>query len=434
MRKINRIINKIAKTVYSFSMFKIERELKNFYLKNNNEDYTEISRKLKNKILKYVTQNVPYYKSFKSNKLPITSKKIFQDNDEDIFFSDRSTFIAKYKMNTGGSTGEPFHFHVDVRAGFIDNLHQKYQHQKAGFESKNDKIFVINGFMPNLLDIKKSIFWRRKKSKNQLPFGSKEFSAHFLTQEYFNCYITELKKNPPDFIRSYPSSMCDLTLLLIENGFEKKPFILKGIQLTSEATSKQQEDIIKNYWGNIIYYQYGHSEAGTIASKYPDEDCYSFSPLYGSVEILNSNDQHVLPGEEGRIVVTSYHNFARPFIRYDTGDLAIYKDSNNGIVKVYNITGRSQDYVTDKNGKKLSVTALIFGQHFKAFGNILSWQIVNKENGILNINIVKGRNYCENDEAEIKEKLYFDGKFQVNITYVNEIKKTINGKHKLVIN
>lgn len=435
MKIINKIINKLAIFKYTLSLNKLEKSIHLFYLSKKNMSFEKYSDSLKNKILNYTSSNVKYYKKISSPDLklfPVTSKSLFQSENENDFLSRYFPLMARYRMNTGGSTGEPFHFYVGTQAGYIDNIHQECQHIKAGF-TDGDKIYTINGFMPDELDIKNNKFWRERKNKKQMPFGSKEFSSHFLNKKNIKYFLDELKQNPPNFIRSYPSSMCDLTSLLIELGFESKPFNLKGIQLTSESISPQQEKAIQDYWGNIIYYQYGHSEASVIASKHPNENFYSFSPLYGHVEILDDTGNHVNQGEEGRIVVTSYHNYARPFIRYDTGDLAIYKDSDNGVVKAYKIIGRAQDYVIDKNHNELSVTALVFGQHFSAFKNIIAWQIENQEAGKLVVNIVKGQSFNSDDEFEIKTKLSFENRFNVQINYVNEIKKTVNGKHKLIV-
>ncbi|MFM5297927.1 hypothetical protein ACET9X_03180 [Aeromonas veronii] len=386
-------------------------------------------------MLSYAIKKVPFYKGIDGanlNNFPIVDKAMYQSRSESDFQSKNFHIIAKYKMNTGGSTGEPFYFYAGLKAGLVDSLHQEYQHKKMGLTT-DSKLYTFNGYMPTRQLIEKNIFWQEKKHKSQLPFGSKEFSTHFLNEKNIGYYLSELLTTPPDYIRSYPSAMCDFTQLLINAGYNKKPFLLKGIQLTSEVMSAQQEETIKAYWGDIIYHQYGHSEVAVIASKYPGDNCYCFSPLYGEVEILDDNGNHVGPDCEGRIVVTSFHNYARPFIRYDTGDIAIYKDSNNGIVKAYKITGRSQDYVVNIFNQKISVTGLVFGQHFKAFANILQWQILNTKPGDLLVKIVKNKGYVLDDEKEILDKLGFNGQFSVTIEHVTMIQKTVRGKHQLVI-
>ncbi|MCT8858004.1 hypothetical protein K5M76_14740 [Shewanella xiamenensis] len=433
---IHKTVNVFTLLKFSASSGALKRQLESLYFENALErDFSTVRNFYLGRILSHAIDKVPFYNNVSNPVLcdfPVVSKAIYQSENESCFQSISMCLTGKYKMNTGGSTGEPFYFYAGLRAGLVDSMHQVYQHRKMGLKPEH-KLYTFNGFMPSNEQIKKNKFWRAKKNKLQMPFGSKEFSTHFLNESYFSFYLEEFFKSPPDYIRSYPSAICDFTLLLIKSGYKVKPFDLRGIQLTSEAMSEQQEHIINEYWGDIVYHQYGHSEVAVIAAKYPGDDCYSFSPIYGEVEILDDNNIHVAPNCEGRIVVTSFHNFARPFIRYDTGDLAIYKDSENGIVKAFKITGRSQDYVVNKFNENISVTGLVFGQHFKAFAKILQWQIVNTIPGDLLVKIIKNRDFDKEDEKEVIEKLSFHGQFSVAIEYVTTIEKTARGKHKLVI-
>ncbi|HIF9331021.1 TPA: hypothetical protein ACX6RL_003334 [Photobacterium damselae] len=421
-KKKTGIINAIVSRLYRFffPLFKYRKKIELFYL---HDEYIEC--KYDYKFIKYI----PFYKDIK--EIPVVTKEVYKKYEEKYWENRYKLFLPKYKMNTGGSTGEPYEFWVSLKCGLIDDLHQEMQHRKMNFV-KNDKLYVINGCEISELDRKNNKFWNIK-SENEFPFGSKEFSSHYLNEKTVLIYLEELKSNPPQFIRSYPSVFVYLTKLLIDSDYKYPPIKLKGIQLTSEITSKQDHDFLISYWGNIIYFQYGHSEAATIASKYPGEDYYTFSPIYGEVEILDDNNNPVQEGDIGRIVVTSMHNIVRPFIRYDTGDLAKFKSKNNGITKVYDILGRQQDTVLDKNNNKISVTGLVFGQHFKAFKNIRNWQIENFSPGSLNVKIVKGSNYSDMDNNELIDKLSFNNSFVVSIEFVDEIKKTARGKHKLVI-
>ncbi len=431
-----KIINRIYSLLFRFYKHKVQFRINDFY-SGCSYDSSPESEKI-NKLYQCIKKEVPFYRelsldSLSLNNLPIMDKNKYREVGEGAFQSKYLKLKPKYIMNTGGSTGQPFAFYADLRAGMIDSLHQEAQHKKAGF-GKDDKIYVFNGCEIAQQSLDKNVFWKEKVNKNELPFGSKEFSSHYLNKRNIKYYVDELKKSPPQFIRSYPSVFHDFTKLLIQLGYKTPPFNLKGIQLTSEVTTSEQEFVIKDYWGNIVYFQYGHSEVAVIASKYPNEDCYTFSPIYGVVEILDEKNQHVAPNEIGRIVVTSLHNTVRPFIRYDTGDLALFKENKNSVVKVYNIVGRTQDYVVDKFNNKIAITGLVFGQHFHAFKNILSWQIINVSPGILNVKIVKMQGYSLDDEQELQEKLGFNGAFDVSFSYVDEIEKTARGKHKLVIN
>lgn len=428
----NRIVNEIYKTFFPLLNKSLIDAIRDFYVNNYYIDKTIIEKRFKVFLKK--TKNIDYYKDVQASldSYPVMTKEDYRKIGEKKLTNKFISLLPKYKMNTGGSTGEPYEFYCDFSVGLIDFYHQKFQFEKMNF-SKNDKLYVLNGWFPEDELVSNRVFWRAKKNINEFPFGSKEFSTHYLNSDNAGIYIDELVSRPPQYFRSYPSVFVELTKYLITYGYKSPPFKLKGIQLTSEMTSKQQEDLLKKYWGDIIFFQYGHSEAATIASKYPGEEYYTFSPYYGLVEILDEKNDPVKPGEVGRVVVTSIHNKVRPFIRYDTGDLATFRDYNNGVVTVYDIVGRVQDVVEDKEGNIVSITGLVFGQHFHAFKNIISWQINNEKKGVLYVDIIKEKSFTNDDDEEIIEKLSFKGRFKVYIRYVDKITKTRAGKHKLVI-
>ena len=86
-----------------------------------------------------------------------------------------------------------------------------------------------------------------------------------------------------------------------------------------------------------------------------DNDCsnrYRPFATYGLAEVV-----------DGHLIGTSFHNFDMPLIRYDTGDLVeATKVSEGGLVEELAIKeGRSGDFIEDKHGKKIPLTALISG-------------------------------------------------------------------------
>jgi phenylacetate-CoA ligase len=146
------------------------------------------------------------------------------------------------------------------------------------------------------------------------------------------------------------------------------------------------------------------------------------------------------PGIEGRIIATGFDNKIMPFIRYDTGDIGILSENVQCECGFYGstlekITGRSQSIIVLTDGTKVSLTSFIFGQHLDAFGRILEMQIIQEKIGEIEIKILKGNQFTENDEHSLLSKLRssVNNKIQINISYVDELPKTSRGKSRFFI-
>ena len=99
------------------------------------------------------------------------------------------------------------------------------------------------------------------------------------------------------------------------------------------------------------------------------------------------------------------------------------------------VEGRSQDIIITRDNSRITLTALIFGQHFNAFSHIKELQLVQEKKGELTFKIVKSDKFSNNDEKEILEKIKGISHDQIDIDflYVESIQKTERGKHKFLI-
>ncbi len=388
-----------------------------------------------NKLINYARAHCGYYREIfdkigyndfsKFDKIPLLDKQIIRNNYDKIV-SDELSEIQHYKMNTGGSTGEPLEFPVSPH---FDPIHQEFYFRFIGY-TDGDLIVAFDGSsIPQDLR-ENNIFW--VNVGGNLPYGSIAFSSLYLNEKTIKYYILKLLELKPNILRGYPSFLNDLAIYILENKIELN-FSIKGVQLTAENANSFQINNIKKAFNTKIYFQYGHSEVSVFAYTRDDDFMYVCSPFYGFTEVLDENGKHVKNGEVGEIVVTGFFNYALPFIRYKTGDLAIYKHKLNGIVYLEKITGRSQDFIIGNNNVKTALTALIFGQHYKAFKNIIKWQIIQDIPGIVQIKIVRGLNFSQIDEDEIRLKFKMICNIEVSFLYVNEIALSKRGKFQFLI-
>ena len=362
-------------------------------------------------------------------RLPLLDKVIIRSHRNDII-SDEINHLDFYTMNTGGSTGEPLEFPASSIAGRIDGVHQEFLYRIIGYEP-GDKIVAFDGSsVPENLR-QNHVYWI-ETGPNDIPYGRLSYSSLYLTKETIPFYVKHILSYKPSILRGYPSFINDIANHILKNNISI-PFHIKGVELTAENAYNWQVENIRKAFDTNVFFQYGHSEVSVFGYTVDDTYEYFCSPFYGLTEVLNSDGTQVNKGEIGEIVVTGFYNFALPFIRYRTGDLAVFNGDENGIVRLGKIIGRTQDYIYTKARERVALTALIFGQHYRAFGNIQKWQLVQNVPGKVVIKIVKEEGFSNEDEEEIRSKFKSICNIDTDFDFVDSIPLTERGKFKFLV-
>lgn len=265
-------------------------------------------------------------------------------------------FKGVYRLNTGGSSGEPTAFWMDGECWAREWGHFHYMWGQAGYKYTDLKLAI------------------RGKNLGQKPFVYNPVHNEYVINTYLNVkdYSKKLEslfeKRRPKWFHGYPSSIYQF-IVECESAFgtdEVKRLFrsVKGLLLSSEYPYPYMLEKFSAYNLSFVSW-YGHSEMcvlayGEVCSAGNGNHGIVYHPFvtYGMSEVI-----------DGHLVGTSYNNFAMPLIRYDTGDLV--EAVGHGDVKLngpFKIKeGRNGDFIEDMNGKMIPLTALIFGRHHKAF-------------------------------------------------------------------
>ena len=97
------------------------------------------------------------------------------------------------------------------------------------------------------------------------------------------------------------------------------------------------------------------SEVGYIALQCPQHEHYHVQFETLIVEVLDSAGTPCAPGEVGRVVLTTLHNFAMPLVRYAIGDYAEAGeacDCGRGLPVIKRIMGRDRNMLTKPDGSQ----------------------------------------------------------------------------------
>ncbi len=281
---------------------------------------------------------------------------------------------------------------------------------------------------------RKGRFWKYDPITKNLVL-----SSYHMTDENLPKYIAKIKEFSPDFFQGYPSAISILARFIKENNIDYFPS-LKAVLCGSEPLYPWQRELFKEVFKCRVYSWYGHSEQVALAGECEKSTCYHIFPEYGVVELIGEDGQEVTEENKmGEIVATGLNNFAFPLIRYKTGDIGVYTKQACACGRDYpllrRVEGRSQDLIVTKDKKLITLTALIFAQHFNAFSRVKEMQLIQEKEGGLLVKIVKSSQYLPKDEQEILSKIQscVGGGLEVLFDYVDRIPRTKSGKYRFLI-
>ena len=398
------------------------------------------------KLLNHAYKNVPYYtKVFNERglkpksiqcledlrKLPHLTKEIVRNNLDDLIAQNYSKLKLQY-YTTGGSAGIPLRsYHEKGVSSAKELAFMLTQWNRVGFKF-DSRCVVLRGNI--VKSAAKGKFWEYDPINKNLIL-----SSYHLTDENIPEYIKRIRGFKPDFIQAYPSVITILAKFMKEHNIEPFPSVM-ALLCGSESLYTWQRKLLEEVFQCRVYSWYGHSEQAVLAGECEKSIHYHIFPEYGFVELIDKNgDLVIIEDELGEIVATSFSNFICPLIRYRTMDSAMLTNTkcecgrNYPLIK--KIEGRLQDFVVTKDKRYITLTALIFAQHFDSFFRIKEMQIIQEKEGEIKVKIIKSSQYSDKDEDEIISKIGKAVGYGLNIKfdYVDYIARTNSGKHRFLI-
>ncbi|MEX1027728.1 MAG: CoF synthetase [Candidatus Paceibacterota bacterium] len=347
------------------------------------------------------------------SSLPVLTKQILQGL---LVEQPSSPSNGAMRINTGGTSGNPLSFFVDKNAFAREWAHMHTIWRKLGYHPTSLKL----------------TFRGKNLGKRALRYNAVHNEIHVNPYLPFEVTAKAVAKVAPniDYLHGYPSSIYEFVRQSTESpslgddvlvGFQKR---LRGIFYGSEFPAPLYRDFVDDVVGVPSISWYGHSEMCILAYE-TDRNVYVPMHSYGFTETIPTDD-------EGEFLIgTSYFNTETPFVRYNTGDL-VSSTSANGFVESFQVLqGRVGDFVTDRHGQRISLTALIFGRHHKFFDVGQFVQVRQTEPGKMTLLVVLPENVLTDDLASQFDlsNVAIDCDFEVRSTPV----RTPAGKMPLLV-
>ena len=401
----------------------------------------QLQQKKLRALLEHAYENVPYYhKVFRElglkpedikttndlTKLPLLTKEDIRNNIDKLVAKNYS----KQKLipySTGGSTGEPMNFFVDKTA-LSWNMAAAYREWSWGGYNIGDKMAYLWGAPQDI-----SHQTELKTKLVDLIRRRILLDAFNMTEKTLDKYAGILIKFKPTVINAYASAIYLMAQYVEKRGIEDiRP---KAILTSCEMLFDYQRETVERAFGCEVFDYYSGRDTTLQAGECPEHSGYHLAIETGAIEFING-DEHVAPGELGKIVLTDLCNYAMPCIRYEIGDLGVPSDEicscKRGLPLMEKVVGRVTDMITTREGTHIH--GEFFTHLFYDTKGVKQFQFIQKTKDYAILKIIKEKGYSQAELDTIIRKIHKQcGDMKIDIEFVEFIPLTRSGKYRFTI-
>ena len=198
-----------------------------------------------------------------------------------------------------------------------------------------------------------------------------------------------------------------------------------------------QKEEIENVFNCEIFDNYSNPESGCSAYECKSHKGLHLGDEWAITEILDTSFEPVKKGNVGELVATNLYNYEQPFIRYRTEDLASLSkeqcDCGINLPLLQSLQGRISDNLKFSNG--VTIPGPMVVHIFRLFDQVSNYQLVQKNDKSVEINIVKSNSFKTSHENDLKSIMehHCGSGVEVNMNFVDTIERTKGGKKQVII-
>ena len=368
--------------------------------------------------------------TLRTEELPVWTR-----HDQREFFAQQERpRDSMFAHQTSGSTSLPVRFHItraswEWRNAIVDRAYGWAQAEEG---RKSLYVWAADQARPSLGQrIKHGVHMqlqRRVLFDAFVQFGDAERAA---------C-VQLINRFRPHAIVGYTGQLVDIARYVRDH-----PGVLKWKAKTlvnaAEGLQPGQRELLQQHLVDQVFLSYGCREFMSIGMECDRHVGYHLNTDNLRVEVVDDDGRVVAPGEEGRIVVSDFHNAATPFIRYEIGDIGIMAPANERCAcglpfpLLKSVDGRLQDVVHTSNGP---ISALYVTYTMRQFDDwIEGYQVVQDSKDHVKVRLLTKSEFSPERlapvEALLRKKLG-DG-MHIEFERASELVRRRSGKVALVI-
>jgi phenylacetate-CoA ligase len=244
-----------------------------------------------------------------------------------------------------------------------------------------------------------------------------------------------LRQVNPDYLISLASNLEFLAGLVQESG-QPLPR-LRIIQAVGESLSETARQRIEAGFGVPVKNLYSTTESGYMASPCPLGHGLHVHAENVVVEVLDADNRPCLPGQTGRLVFTTLHNFMAPFLRYDILDDVTLAPApcpcGRGLPLWTHVEGRRHPLLHLPDGRRKSVMGITLG--VRKVGGCHQFQIIQRAVDHVILRVVPDRTWNPDHAARMRLAVQeeFEAPIRVDVEEKEFMERPPGGKLKIAI-
>lgn len=360
------------------------------------------------------------------NKLPIISKSEFRRNSSK-WLATNIPVKNLISSCSSGSTGEPFQYF-------------KTNHSESFHKACAIRGWYWMGYRLGDRYVKTSIHERtstikklQDKMNNSLFLSFTQFQPDF-----FEKIIKQISDFNPKVIRGYPFPLVFLSEQIVAQKGKYPSSNIKAVNTTGSTLHDKDRKYIETVFNVRVFDSYS-CEGGAYYSQCPTLSNYHPAEEYAISEFIRDDFYSLDPEKPLRHITTDLHNYACPFIRYDTQDYIVLNDNDEhcncgrNYINVKKIKGRDTDILITPSGKYVLMENVL--GYFEDKYQVVQVQVIQELTDKFIFNLIVNNDFNDKIFNEIhsywQDFIGYESDIVINL--VNEIKLTPTGKRRTVI-
>ncbi len=358
--------------------------------------------------------------------LPVLTKRDIQDQ-QDLLVSSNIPANKREQNQTGGSTGSPLQFYVDLER-FDSRMASTVRHNEWAGLRIGDWHAQLWGSRFDFGDEPDPTpLWRQK-------FLYRNLSLHTaaVTDESMMKYVEILRKYRPRAMVSYAQSAVLFAEFCNANNIHDITF--DSMIVSAEMLLPGKRQILEETFRGKVFNRYGCREVSVIASE-----CEYHSGLHVNADALIVEVEAApnLPAGMGRVLVTDLLNRSMPLIRYEIGDFASLDTEmrcpcGRSLPLIGNIQGRTSDFLRLPSGRMIAGPSLaLLAADMR---DVRQVQFIQPDPEHVTLKVVAGNGYSPRTEEELRRRMqpYLEKESSLTIVTADSIPSEPSGKYRFV--